>query len=189
MTQYSGQQQFRKKADAPPMTFTVEVYENGALVKHELVRSIGVLADLGASKRKPLRERTFHIVEQETISKLMEEIEPRVTFSVENTLEPGGKPVPINLVFRSMEDFEPIGIIRQVDPLQQLFTLRQGLMELRTKMDGNAALYDILTDVMFNPELMEKIESELAKDLSLMQSDSSAINSGKTEDKEDEQHV
>jgi type VI secretion system protein ImpB len=176
MSEHSAQQNLAKKPNAPALTFSVEVYGNGALVKRELVRSIGVLADLSAKskKRMPLHQRTFWQIDHENFNEILQAIEPRLVFSVENTLEKHGKPLPVELVFPSLDDFGPIGIMEQIEPLRQRYTVRRSLAELRAKLDGNAMLYDTLSELLFTPGQMESVRGEIIKDLPPVQTENSA---------------
>jgi type VI secretion system protein ImpB len=176
MAEHSAQQHHAKKPNAPAVTFAVEVYVNGATEKRELVRSIGVLADLSAQskKRAPFHQRTFWHIDHKNFNEIMQAIEPRLVFSVENTLEKHDKPLPVELVFRSMDDFGPIGIMQQVEPLRQRYTIRRSLAELRAKLDRNAMLYDTLSELLFKAGQMETVRGEIIKDLPPAQAETSA---------------
>ena len=53
---------------------------------------------------------------------------------------------------RHLEDFEPENVVRQVEPLRKLLEARQRLTDLKSKLDGNDKLEDMLTKVLNNPD-------------------------------------
>jgi type VI secretion system protein ImpB len=149
-------------------TFKVEVWVNGALVEIELPHSLGVFADFSAQalNKTPFQDREFFPIDDpEDIHKFMQEITPRLAFSVENTLENSDKPLQVELIFESLEDLEPVGIMRQVEPLAQRFLLRQFLAEVLGKLDGNSRLYDFLYQVLCEPEWRDQVYTELVQEL------------------------
>jgi len=58
---------------------------------------------------------------------------PHTAFSVENKLSenPDAGQLKVDLNFRSLEDFEPEQVARQVKPLKELLDLRTKLSNLR----------------------------------------------------------
>ncbi len=54
----------------------------------------------------------------------------------------------VDLRFRSMEDFEPTQVARQIKPLNELLALRTRLSDLRGSLQGNDKLDDLLQSAL-----------------------------------------
>ena len=65
-----------------------------------------------------------------------------MSFSVENKLseDPNAPQLKVDLHFKSMDDFEPENVARQVKPLKELLDLRTKLSDLRGSLQGNDKL-------------------------------------------------
>ena len=90
-------------------------------------------------------------------------MKPRLAFSVENKLSEDadvGK-LKVELNFRSMDDFSPDAVARQVKPLRELLELRTELANLRANLQTNEKLDDVLQETLGDKEKMAKLKSEL----------------------------
>jgi len=67
----------------------------------------------------------------------------------------------VDLRFRSMDDFEPANVARQVKPLRELLELRTKLADLRGTLQGNDKLDEILRQTVTDKEKMNKLASEM----------------------------
>lgn len=76
-------------------------------------------------------------------------------------MQDDGSKIGIDLKFNSIEDFEPDNIVQQVEPLRKLVEARQKLADLRSKMDGNEKLENILNDVISNSEKQKQLSDAL----------------------------
>ncbi len=68
----------------------------------------------------------------------------------------------VELKFKSMDDFTPVAVVQQIEPLRKLFEARNRLRDLLTKLDGNDELDAILREVVASTEEQTKLRSELA---------------------------
>lgn len=59
-----------------------------------------------------------------------------------------------------MDDFNPAAIAKKVEPLRQLLELRQKLVEMIAKLDGNNALYEQLESILSNTEALQRLAQE-----------------------------
>lgn len=64
----------------------------------------------------------------------------------------------VELNFRSLDDFEPISIVRQVDELRALYEARQRLTDLLAKLDGNDALDELLQAASENEDWLNQLK-------------------------------
>ncbi|WP_239507705.1 type VI secretion system contractile sheath small subunit, partial [Enterobacter hormaechei] len=77
----------------------------------------------------------------------MEAIAPRAAFTVDNTLTGDGK-IGVDLTFKSMEDFSPGQVAKNVPALAKLLEARQQLNDLMLYMDGKDGAQDLLDKVL-----------------------------------------
>ncbi|HEU4388680.1 MAG TPA: type VI secretion system contractile sheath small subunit, partial [Blastocatellia bacterium] len=73
----------------------------------------------------------------------------------------GGDKLNVELKFRHMDDFNPINVLKQVEPLRKLFEARTRLSDLLTKLDGNDALDRLLVEIVKNTEGLKQIKASI----------------------------
>lgn len=147
----------------PRVQITYDVETNGAIQQKELPFVVGVFSDLAGTPKEPLAEvkkRKFIEIDRDNFNRVMNRIKPRVVTRVENKLQDDGSEFAIDLEFRSMDDFNPAAIANKVEPLRQLLELRQKLVEMVAKLDGNNALYEQLESILSNTEALQKLAQE-----------------------------
>jgi type VI secretion system protein ImpB len=147
------------------ITYDVEIGD--AIETKELPFVMGVLADLTGQPEQPLarlRDRKFVEVTPDNFDQVLEGMAPHVSYSVENKLsdDPSAGQMKVDLRFKTLEDFEPELVARQVKPLRELLELRTKLGDLRGSLQGNDKLDEILMETVTNTEKMEKLRAELA---------------------------
>jgi type VI secretion system protein ImpB len=88
-----------------------------------------------------------------------------LAFSVENKLsdDPEAGQLKVDLRFKSMDDFEPAQVARQIKPLKEMLDLRTRLSDLRGSLQGNDKLDELLVDAVNNTEKLGKLKAELEK--------------------------
>jgi type VI secretion protein, VC_A0107 family len=148
----------------PRVQITYDVETGGAIQKKELPFVVGVMADLSgkpAEPLPPLKQRKFVEIDRDNFNDVMYAAKPRVAFQVENKLANDGTKLNIELNFRSMEDFEPVNIVKQVEPLRKLLEARSRLRDLLAKLDGNDSLDALLREVVDNTAQQEELKKAL----------------------------
>jgi type VI secretion system protein ImpB len=146
----------------PRVQITYDVELGGAIEKKELPLVIGILADLSGKPDQPLpkfKERKFTEIDKDNFDQVLGSICPRVAFSADNKLSNNGTNINVELRFRSMEDFEPLNVVKQVAPLKKLFEARGRLSDLLAKLDGNDELDSLLQDVVSNTDSLKQIKA------------------------------
>ncbi len=152
----------------PRVHITYDVETRGAIEKKELPFVVGILADLsGESEVKiPVKEKKFIAIDRDNFEEVLKKIAPRVTLKkVPNKLTNAGDLAPVTLNFNSMEDFEPLKVIEQVEDLKKLYQARQLLSDLLAKLDGNDDLRKLLDVAAKSPDDLKKISEEGQKPL------------------------
>lgn len=151
---------------SPRVHITYDVETGGAIELKELPFVVGVLGDFTGQPTEPLpklKERKFVEVNPDNFDSVLEGMKPHLAFSVENKLsdEPDAPNLKVNLNFKSMDDFEPENVARQVPPLKQLLDLRQRLSDLRGSLQGNDKLEELLLEAVGNTEKLDKLKGEI----------------------------
>jgi type VI secretion system protein ImpB len=150
----------------PRVHITYDVETEGAAVKKELPFVVGVMGDFAGHNTealKPLKDRRFVQIDRDNFDEVLKRMNPKLNFKVENKLAADGSEFAVELEFKSMQDFEPAAIVKQVEPLEKLMATRNKLRDLMTKIDRSEELENILERVLNNNEDLQK----LAQDLSL----------------------
>jgi type VI secretion system protein ImpB len=151
---------------SPRVHITYDVETGGAIEVKELPFVVGVLGDFTGQPVDPLpklKERKFVEVNPDNFDSVLEGMKPHLAFAVENKLseEPDAPNLKIDLHFKSMEDFEPEKVARQVPALDKLLELRTRLSDLRGSLQGNDKLEELLLEAVGNTEKLEKLKGEI----------------------------
>lgn len=148
----------------PRVQITYDVEIGGAIELKELPFVVGVMGDFVGKPEDPLpslKERKFVEIDPDNFNQVMAGMKPRLAYSVENKLQDDGSKLGVELKFKNIEDFEPDNIVQQVEPLRKLVEARQKLSDLRSKMDGNEKLENILEDIISNSDKQKELSSAL----------------------------
>ena len=132
----------------------------------------------GPKELPPLRERKYVSIDRDNFNDVMKSTGPRLAFTVGAlTVEPaeGGEGkwriapkkdeagkeevLPVAVEFRNMDDFNPINVVMQVEPLRRLFEARTRLADLLTKLEGNEKLDRKLTEEILKATDKAKLEA------------------------------
>jgi type VI secretion system protein ImpB len=151
---------------SPRVHITYDVETGGAIELKELPFVVGVLGDFTGQPVEPLpklKERKFVEVNPDNFDTVLEGMKPHLAFSVENKLsdEPDAANLKVDLNFKSMDDFEPENVARQIKPLKELLDLRTRLSDLRGSLQGNDKLEELLLDAVGNTEKLDKLKTEI----------------------------
>jgi type VI secretion system protein ImpB len=150
----------------PRVAISYEVETGGAIEKKELPFLMGVLGDFTGQPAEPLarlKERKFVEVTPDNFDDVLASMKPHLAFTVENKLsEDADAPkLAVDLNFRSLDDFAPDAVARQVKPLRELLELRTQLADLRGSLQTNEKLDEVLQSTLGDAEKMNKLRTEL----------------------------
>jgi type VI secretion system protein ImpB len=150
----------------PRVQISYDVETGGAIELKELPFVMGVLGDFTGQPVEPLaklKERQFVEVTPDNFDDVLASMKPHLQFSVENKLseDPNAGKLGIDLNFRTMDDFTPEAVAKQVKPLKELLDLRTKLADLRGTLQGNEKLDEILQATMGDEEKMKKLKDEI----------------------------
>ena len=150
----------------PRVHVTYDVEVGDAIEMKELPFVLGVLGDFTGQPEQPLprlRERKFVEVNPDNFDQVLEGMKPHLSFSIENKLSEDAEAaqLKVDLHFKSMEDFEPENVAKQVKPIRELMDLRTKLADLRGSLQGNDKLEELLMDAVNSTEKLEKLKGEV----------------------------
>lgn len=166
MTNESTQKKL-SRVRPPRVQITYDVEVGDAIETKELPFVLGVLGDYSGNRKESLeklKERKFVQIDKDNFDDVLKGMEPRLMLQVENRLKDDDSRMAVELNFEKLEDFEPSSIVAQVDPLQQLLSIRQKLSDLRNKVIGNDKLEEILDDVVRDTEKLKSIAGGKSSD-------------------------
>jgi len=154
-------QRFIKENRAPRVHIEYEVETYGSRQKIELPFVMGVLSDLSGKSlvdKKDVAKRDFVEFDMDNFDERLEAIAPRAAFAVDNTLTNDGK-LAVDLTFKSINDFLPGEVVKNVPALAQLLEARQKLQDLLVYMDGKEGAQQLLEKVLKDPALLSALSS------------------------------
>ena len=147
----------------PRVQITYDVEIGGAIQKKELPLVIGVMSDLSGKPENPLpklKDRGFVEIDRDNFNDVLASIGPRLAFPVDNKLSKDGGSINTELHFKSIEDFSPVNLVKQVPALRKLFEARGKLSDLLAKLDGNDDLDGQLQKIVNDTDALKKLKSE-----------------------------
>ncbi len=150
----------------PRVQITYDVETGGAIEKKDLPFVMGVLGDFTGQPVEPLaklKERKFVEVTPDNFDDVLASMKPHLAFTVENKLSDdanAGK-LGVDLNFKSLDDFSPENVARQVKPLRELLELREKLSDLRGNLQANDKLEEILQSTINDKSKMDRLKTEL----------------------------
>jgi type VI secretion system protein ImpB len=150
----------------PRIQISYEVETGGAIEMKELPFLMGVLGDFTGQPTEPLaklKDRKFVEVTPDNFDDVLASMKPHLAFAVDNKIseEPDAPKLAVDLDFRSMDDFSPEAVARQVKPLRELLELRTQLSDLRGTLQTNDKLDEVLQATLGDAGKMDKLKAEL----------------------------
>lgn len=165
MARGEGTQKKLERVRPPRVHITYDVETGGAIETKELPFVMGVLGDFSGQPVEPLarlKDRKFVEVTPDNFDDVLAKMKPHLAFTVENKLSEDADAgrIAVDLTFKSLDDFSPDAVARQVKPLRELLELRTKLADLRGSLQGNDKLDEILQATLNDPDKMAKLGQE-----------------------------
>lgn len=110
----------------------------------------------------PLEDRKPINVDKDNFNKVMEGQDLSLDVLVDNKLseEPDAE-MSMNLQFKSLKDFEPENIVKQVPELNQLLEMREALTALKGPLGNVPAFRKMLQEALTDEDARNKLLAEL----------------------------
>ena len=148
---------------SPRVQITYDVEIGDAIEMKEIPFVVGILADLSGKPEEPLpkmKDRKFIEIDRDNFNQVLAGMSPRIAYRVDNKLTNDGSQIAVDLCFKSMDDFHPEQVAKQIDPVRKLVDAREKLSELLSKLDGNDKLDELLQDVISSTDSLDKLGVE-----------------------------
>ena len=148
----------------PRVHIKYEIETEGAVVEKDLPFVVGVLGDFSGDPTQPLKpfkERKFIQIDRDNFDEVLARMTPGLALRVPNMLTGDGSEVAVDLVFNSMDDFEPAQVVQQVPALRKLLETRNQLRDLMSKADRSEELEALLERVLQNNAELAQLAGEL----------------------------
>lgn len=135
----------------------------------ELPFVMGVMSDLSGNnpgvEKPPVEERSFADVTKDTVDDFMGSVQPGLTFTVEDRLNPdSASKLGVNLRFEKMDDLNPAAVARQVPALRKLLEAREQLANLQRYIAAKPKAQEDVKRMLEDPELLSVLAARLPKD-------------------------
>ncbi len=148
---------------SPRVQITYDVEVGDAIEMKEIPFVVGVLADLSGKPEESLpklKERKLVEIDRDNFNNVLEGMKPRLAYRVDNKLSDDDSSMAVELKFKSLEDFHPEKVAKQIDPIRKLVEAREKLSGLLNKLDGNDKLDELLQEVISSTDSLEKLGRE-----------------------------
>ncbi|WP_444995428.1 type VI secretion system contractile sheath large subunit [Aliikangiella sp. IMCC44359] len=149
----------------PRVQITYDVETGGALEKKEIPFIVGIIAPLSGKSKvaaPPMGEKKMVEIDRDNFNKICESINPGVAFEVPNTLSEEGGTMPVSVEFNHIDDFDPVAVLVQIEPLKQLYEERSRLRDFMAKLDGNGKLHSLLLDILTDDAKKDSIKAAVS---------------------------
>ena len=154
-----------KRISKNRVSLTYDVETNGSMESKELPFVVGVIGDFAGHKPESEKEevdfRNFIDVDKDNFDTVMSKVDPQLRYRIDNKITDSDEQFEVNLSFKSIRDFDPVNVVRQIDPLRELMDIRNQLKELLSKADRSRELEKLLKDILQNQEASKALISEL----------------------------
>jgi len=164
----------------PRVRITYDVHTNGAIEKRELPFIVGLFADLtgerddAAVSPVPVdyKERKIVDIDRDNFNEVLNQSQPRVKLSEVKDLITGGEAkITTPITFSSLDDFEPVAVIKKIGVMKTVFDQRKLLREIQARTEVDDVVAVALEDVCVKlsaataklTDLPEDVASDLAK--------------------------
>lgn len=150
--------------DVPParVNISLNLHTGGIQKKVELPLKLLTVGDFSNGKeQRPLSEREKIDVNKNNFDSVMAELAPSVSLSVKNTVRNDGSKEEVNLTFKSIKDFEPEQVARNIPHVRVLLSMRNLLRDLKSNLLDNSAFRRELEKILLDPALSDELRTEL----------------------------
>jgi type VI secretion system protein ImpB len=150
----------------PRVQISYDVEIGNAIELKEIPFVMGVMADLSGQPKEALprlKDRRFVEITPDNFDAVLDSMKPHLAFSVENKLseDSNAGQLKVDLNFKSMDDFEPENVAKQVRPLRELLELRTKLSNLRANLQTNEKLDELLLAAVSDTDKLNQLKGEL----------------------------
>ncbi|ALP65362.1 MULTISPECIES: type VI secretion system contractile sheath small subunit [Paraburkholderia] len=155
---------FQNEVPKARINLKLDLHTGGAQKKVELPLKLLVMGDYSNGQdNRPLAERAKVNVNKNNFDAVLSDYAPKARIAVENTLAEDGSELPVDLEFRSMDDFKPENVASKVPELRALMSARNLLRDLKSNLLDNATFRRELERILKDPALSDRLRDDLSK--------------------------
>lgn len=128
----------------------------------ELPHKMLVLGDFGLDDSRSLEDRQVMRIDKHTFNNVLNDADVSLAISVPSALSAApDAELAVNLQFKSINDFGPDRIVRQVPELNKLLELREALVALKGPLGNVPAFRKQLQHLLNNEQARKQLAQEL----------------------------
>lgn len=152
--------------EVPPSRINIklDLHTGGAQRKVELPLKLLVIGDYSnGQEQRQLMEREKVNIDKNNFNSVLSNFNPKVDIAVKNTLSPEGGDLNVSLDFKSMSDFHPEQIARNVPELRALMAMRNLLRDLKSNLLDDISFRRELENILKDEHLSNELRVKLQK--------------------------
>ena len=154
---------FQNEVPKARVNIKLDLHTGGARKKMELPLKLMVMGDYSNGReQRPLSERSKVDINKNNFDSVLGEFSPRLKLTVQDTLVDDNTDTSVVLNFKSMKDFEPEQVVRQIPQLRALLAMRNLLRDLKSNLLDNATFRHELERILKDDALSDELRAELA---------------------------
>ncbi|WP_420899719.1 type VI secretion system contractile sheath small subunit [Escherichia coli] len=154
---------FQREIPKTRINLKLDLHTGGASKKIELPLKLLIAGDFSNGQESvPLSERKKINLNKNNFDSVLFDYSPKVNLIVKNTLADDGSEDSIRLTFRSMKDFSPEQVSRQIPQLKAMLSMRNLLRDLKANLLDNQAFRKELENILLDPALSAELRAELS---------------------------
>ncbi|AYN27058.1 type VI secretion system contractile sheath small subunit [Buttiauxella sp. 3AFRM03] len=153
---------FQAEIPKARVNIKLDLHTGGAQKKMELPLKLLSIGDFSNGKAEgTLSEREKININKNNFDNVLADLNPEVSLTVKNTLTDEGGEESIRLQFRSMKDFEPEQVARQIPQLKAMLAMRNLLRDLKSNLLDNVTFRKELEIILKDASLSDELRNEL----------------------------
>lgn len=154
---------FQSEVPKARINLKLDLHTGGASKKTELPLKLLVVGDFShGQEAKSLSERNKVNISKNNFDSVLGEYAPQVNYSVNNALADEAGDTAVSLTFRSLQDFTPEQVARQIPELKAMLAMRNLLRDLKSNLLDNQAFRKELESILRDSALSAALSSELS---------------------------
>ena len=154
---------FQNEVPKARIHLQLDLHTGGVSKKTELPLKLLVAGDFSHGQEDlPLSERDKVNVSKNNFDSVLSEYSPTVDLTVKNTLADDGSEENLSLKFRTMKDFTPEQVARQMPQLKAMLSMRNLLRDLKANLLDNQSFRKELEKILLDPALSAELRQELS---------------------------
>lgn len=154
---------FQNEIPAARINLKLDVGKGDAKKKVELPLKLLVAGDFAGQKKDGrIAEREKISVDKNNFTQVMESMDLKLKYSVDNKLSGGGE-MPVTLAIKNMDSFKPEQIAKSIPELSRLLAARNLIKDLKSNLLDNREFRKRLEEIIKDPKAAAELQEQLNK--------------------------